>query len=247
MRLLAFSTLLGLLAGHCSAYVVHPKDTKTIFETQQLNLPYVQQKVTQSKPCKGSQPQKSPLPRDVTRKKWGIDKDHHEEYWFNKSIHTLGNTGFFGAIHAAMAPTSTRLIDLLAYNGVDIRAKVAQELAQSFRNSKVRVLDIACGVGFSTRALRDAFPKAELVVGIDTSPEMIQMARLIAFQDSIVRPFMAFADKHMKGVQESIKIRGQAAKKAYDEAARSAIATFQKTNAEHTPFPSRSFDLVTIM
>jgi SAM-dependent methyltransferase len=228
--------------------VIHHKDTQAVLQKQKLNLPSAKKKVTVSpKPDKNSQPTKSPLPRDVTRKKWGVDKDFHDEYWFNKNIHTLGNTGFFGAVHAAMAPTSTRLIDLLAYNGVDIRAKVAQELAQSFQNSKVRVLDMACGVGFSTRALRDAFPKAEMIVGIDTSPEMISMAKLIAFQDAVVCPFMEFADKHMKGVQESIKSSGQAAKKAYDDAARSAIATFQRTNAEHTPFPSRSFDLVTIM
>lgn len=30
------------------------------------------------------------------------------------------------------------------------------------------MVDLCCGVGISTRALRDAFPEAETVVGIDT-------------------------------------------------------------------------------
>jgi trans-aconitate methyltransferase len=37
-----------------------------------------------------------------------------------------------------------------------------------------RVVDLCCGVGFSTRALRDAFPQSNTtVIGIDTSPEMV--------------------------------------------------------------------------
>lgn len=59
------------------------------------------------------------------RKKWGVDKDsEQDEYWYNPVIHTLGNRGFTGAIHAAMAPLSTFMIDAMAYNGVDIRHQV---------------------------------------------------------------------------------------------------------------------------
>jgi len=65
------------------------------------------------------------------RKKWGVDNDGEEdEYWFNQKIHTLGNTGFTGAIHAAMAPFSTFLIDAMAYEGVDIRHKVRAVLTR---------------------------------------------------------------------------------------------------------------------
>ena len=46
------------------------------------------------------------------------------EYWNDSRIHTLGNCGFMGAVHAAMAPLSTRLIDDVAYKGVDIRKTV---------------------------------------------------------------------------------------------------------------------------
>jgi trans-aconitate methyltransferase len=38
-----------------------------------------------------------------------------------------------------------------------------------------RVVDLCCGVGFSTRALRDAFSQPDTtVIGIDTSPEMVR-------------------------------------------------------------------------
>ena len=56
--------------------------------------------------------------------KWGVDKDAEDEYWFNQKIHTLGNTGFTGAFHAAIAPLSTYMIDALAYKGVNIRHMV---------------------------------------------------------------------------------------------------------------------------
>ena len=59
-----------------------------------------------------------------TRKKWGIDNAHAHEYWFDNRIHTLGNIGVGGALHAALAPLSTKLIDVYAYEGVDVRAKV---------------------------------------------------------------------------------------------------------------------------
>jgi hypothetical protein len=62
------------------------------------------------------------MPRSVTtprhpteRKKWGVDKEELTEYWFNNRIHTFGNTGMLGALHAAVAPMATKMIDDLAY------------------------------------------------------------------------------------------------------------------------------------
>jgi trans-aconitate methyltransferase len=38
----------------------------------------------------------------------------------------------------------------------------------------LHVVDLCCGVGFSTRALRDAFPQTDTtVIGVDTSPQMV--------------------------------------------------------------------------
>lgn len=63
------------------------------------------------------------------RKEWGIDKHNKDEYWFDDRIHTLGNYGFWGAVHAAVAPISTKIIDVVAYDGVDIRLQVSYRRA----------------------------------------------------------------------------------------------------------------------
>ena len=60
----------------------------------------------------------------IPRKLFGLD-ENPSEYWFHNRIHTLGNTGFFGGIHAALAPFATRVIDEKAYDGVDLRAVVS--------------------------------------------------------------------------------------------------------------------------
>jgi hypothetical protein len=58
-------------------------------------------------------------------KKWGVDDTHEAEYWFDTRIHTLGNgVGITGGLHAASAAFATKLIDVKAYNGVDIRQQV---------------------------------------------------------------------------------------------------------------------------
>jgi hypothetical protein len=62
----------------------------------------------------------------LRRPKWGVDNTCPSEYWFDDRIHTLGNHGFWGALHAAMAPMSTKIIDLAAYNGIDIRKQVTR-------------------------------------------------------------------------------------------------------------------------
>lgn len=74
------------------------------------------------------------LARDaIVRKRWEIvvDKapsDYVDQYWYNPTIHTFGNIGFFGGLHAAMAPLSTKIIDNVAYDGEDVRSTVRYEL-----------------------------------------------------------------------------------------------------------------------
>lgn len=161
----------------------------------------------------------------VVRKKWGLDNIHDSDYWYNPTIHTLGNVGFWGALHAALAPLSTKLIDVIAYGGQDVRQMVADELSQKVKSSRARVVDLCCGVGISTRALRHAFPNAETVMGIDTSSEMISMASFLSSHLSIVKPML----------QREMNV------------ARVAKTIFSRANAENTHLPSRSFDLVTVM
>ena len=75
-------------------------------------------------------------PKPVRRQKWGVDNTHPEEYWFDERIHTLGNVGFWGALHAALAPMSTKLIDVLAYDGVDIRQKVRVRTIKVYQSGR---------------------------------------------------------------------------------------------------------------
>jgi hypothetical protein len=38
------------------------------------------------------------------------------DYWSRPDIHTLGNVGFGGAVHAAMAPLATKVSDVAFYS-----------------------------------------------------------------------------------------------------------------------------------
>ena len=64
------------------------------------------------------------------RKRWEIGisnapNDYVDEYWYNPTIHSFGNIGIFGALHAALAPLSTKIIDMVAYDGEDVRSTVS--------------------------------------------------------------------------------------------------------------------------
>ena len=83
-------------------------------------------------------------------------------YWYNPSIHNLGNTGFLGNIHALTGPAITKFVDEKAYYGLDIRKHVYDEIDGN-------VVDICCGTGFSTKPGN---------TGIDTSFPMIRCANL---------------------------------------------------------------------
>lgn len=85
-------------------------------------------------------------------------------YQFNPKIHNFGNIGLGGFIHAEIAPFSTRLIDILAYEGRNVR----KELMSFYKYNSV--LDLCCGVGLST---------PENAIGIDTSDMMIRKAKSI--------------------------------------------------------------------
>lgn len=78
----------------------------------------------------------------IERKKWGVDKEQMTEYWFNSRIHTFGNTGILGGLHAALAPMATKMIDDLAYKGVDARVHLAKEICQGIQKEGARILDL---------------------------------------------------------------------------------------------------------
>lgn len=124
--------------------------------------------------------------------------------------------------------------------------QVAEELSDTYHKEKAKVLDLCCGVGFSTRALVQAFPDAEKIVGVDTSPEMLAMARFISAHVAHLKPWwdlghMKLSESYNKMIAQSQKIQKEAKHFA------SCATSFTKGNAENTPFKAGSFDVVTIM
>ena len=105
--------------------------------------------------------------------------------------------------------------------------------------SKTKVLDMCCGVGISTRALQDAFPDSECVVGVDISPEMVNMAGFLTAHLGFVKPVVAFFTNSNKR-SNMFLIMNRKRKLPMR-------AKFSTGNAERTNFPSKSFDLVTVM
>ena len=88
-----------------------------------------------------------------------------KDYWKRTDIHTLGNTGVGGSLHANVAPLATKIIDTYAYKGKDVRSMVSKDLRFMIKQPGVRIVDLCCGVGISTRALESAFSDAEFIVG----------------------------------------------------------------------------------
>jgi SAM-dependent methyltransferase len=155
-------------------------------------------------------------------------------YWFNSKIHTFGNTGFFGGFHAAVAPVFTKVIDIVAYDGNPVRDEISRNLYSHVGKPNARVLDLCCGVGISTRALQSAFHDAQVVMGIDTSPEMISMAKMQSSK-SLLTHFAGLIDSCIEFGSRSVK-----------ESIR-RFPSYALKNAEHTGLAAGSFDLVTIM
>jgi len=91
-------------------------------------------------------------------------------YYYDRRIHNLGMLGFPGQIHAESAVLSTRIIDKIRYDGIDIRKKIIKSLNKNNNT----IIDFACGVGLST---------APNSIGIDTSPEMLKVANRINTQN----------------------------------------------------------------
>lgn len=116
-----FLLLLPTIGIHCVADAFHmPKyrSSSTSAKSTVTSSPTLRVK---EQPVKATLPNK-PL---VQRPKWGTDPNESaDEYWYDQRIHTLGNIGLTGALHAALAPVSTKIIDLKAYEGIDVRRKV---------------------------------------------------------------------------------------------------------------------------
>jgi ubiquinone/menaquinone biosynthesis C-methylase UbiE len=105
----------------------------------------------------------------------GLDRPRWVPYWFRSDIHTIGNTGAGGALHAAIAPSFTTHLDDVVYKK-NVRRTLCQDLStHSYRT----IVDLGCGTGSLTRDLWYTWPNAT-VLGFDTSPEMLSMANVIS-------------------------------------------------------------------
>ena len=107
-------------------------------------------------------------------------------------------------------------------------------------------MDLCCGVGLSTRALQDAFPDAEVLIGVDTSPEIISMANFLSHPQRIAHDVTEFLSTNSTAFGKLLDKRGMSMKRAYVKA-KHAIANFSCANAEATSLPDKAFDLVTVM
>ncbi len=95
-------------------------------------------------------------------------------YQFDPRIHNFGNVGVGGLFHSFMARPFTKLIDLAAYDGRNIRVDIIKNL--KIETPKF-VADFCSGTGTSTEALKECFKDA-VVTGVDTSREMLRVAKM---------------------------------------------------------------------
>jgi len=182
--------------------------------------------------------------------------DGPPDYWFHPKIHTFGNSGPLGAIHASVAPLATKLIDVAAYDGENVRDQIARELSYSMlpfpstfttttsnikhKSQQPKIVDLACGVGMSTRALHKAFPHASQLVGIDTSSEMIGMAKALNNPESV-------QSKTVNALSDWLFRLNDIAPKSSKVLKAACNIEYKLANAEDTGLEGGSFDLATIM
>jgi ubiquinone/menaquinone biosynthesis C-methylase UbiE len=125
------------------------------------------------------------------------------------------------------------------------------------KKGKARVIDLCCGVGTSTRALREAFPDAVTVVGVDTSEQMIAMAHFLTDHLSFFKPILVEHLKFLKPFVKKVDIKLSTGytvlneqRSKFNKAVRGSFTrgavTYTRSNAEDTKLPDKSFDLVTV-
>lgn len=95
----------------------------------------------------------------------------------------MGNVGWAGRVHARLARFATRVIDKAAYNGRNMRAEVAQALANKMPEAKVT--EVGCGSGTLTREL--ATRNFASILALDTSVEMLEETRDIKNVDFVCK------------------------------------------------------------
>jgi ubiquinone/menaquinone biosynthesis C-methylase UbiE len=112
--------------------------------------------------------------------------------------------------------------------------QIARDLRRHVGKANAHVLDLCCGVGMSTRALQSAFEDAASIIAVDTSKEMIEMAKMLnckSFWEYVMAKWFS-ANSNSKQDDDDYK---------------KSIPKYAIGNAENTSLPNEAFDLVTIM
>jgi hypothetical protein len=107
-----------------NAFTASP-GSKMVSEKSKTRQDYRTKSIVKKAVANKSIVKKAVVKKAVSHKKWGVDDTHEAEYWFDTRIHTLGNVGITGGLHAASAALATKVIDESAYNGVDVRQRVS--------------------------------------------------------------------------------------------------------------------------
>ena len=92
---------------------------------------------------------------------------------FHPAIHNLGNVGPGGRAHAQGAWIATRIIDLLAYRGTNMRRQLSLGLSELYPKGTT-LLEVGCGVGTLTYELEST--ENFNITAIDTSQDMLNIA-----------------------------------------------------------------------
>jgi len=92
--------------------------------------------------------------------------------------------GWRGLLHALVVPVATHAIDRFAYSGIDVRKVIHDTIVPRTAS----VVDLCCGIGFSSSSwdwlarlswvVGLNHQQKHRVVGVDTSEQMLAIARL---------------------------------------------------------------------
>jgi ubiquinone/menaquinone biosynthesis C-methylase UbiE len=121
-------------------------------------------------------------------------------------------------------------------SAVPVREAIARDLRRIVGKPNAHVADLCCGVGISTRALQHAFLDAETIVSVDTSPQMVEFAKMIRAQETVFTQFARF----LGGAFEI-------GSRAVEDITKRFPTSYKIGNAERTRLKGGSFNLVTIM
>eukprot|EP00561_Arcocellulus_cornucervis_P011558 CAMPEP_0185809112 /NCGR_PEP_ID=MMETSP1322-20130828/6008_1 /TAXON_ID=265543 /ORGANISM="Minutocellus polymorphus, Strain RCC2270" /LENGTH=330 /DNA_ID=CAMNT_0028505363 /DNA_START=430 /DNA_END=1422 /DNA_ORIENTATION=+ len=236
MKIISASTQLAVLATAVTIANAFQVDT----QSQQRYKNVVEKSLVQ--------PQPRPPINVVDDESYLPPDDDFYHYWYDNRIHVFGNTGLLGGLHAFVAPFATRAIDDAAYEGEDIRTMISRRLSDDVlgpaKSRGARICDLCSGVGISTRALQRAFPDADTIVGVDTSPEMVSMAKWLTNHVGGVQDVARIFSELRSDTLLSVIDRSNLVKNRLGWSNRPVYA---QGNAEKTVFEDDSFDLVTIM